>query len=137
VAANLDKVVKPEWAAKVLGIDYCDLPKLDRPWTKRVVGALRDERPQWLTEARRRHAARAARQWEERIAQLDVVLTRLGYNDPDLGTVDQAVLYIDGAVTHLMTEVRCAEGDAEAVAWRRWPKSMSAEEDYVDADWRD
>jgi hypothetical protein len=52
---KLDKVVKPSWAAKVLGIAYSDLPKLDRPWTKGDVRKLRDSKPDWLTEARRRH----------------------------------------------------------------------------------
>lgn len=30
MSAKLNKVVKPEWAARVLGIDYADLPKLDQ-----------------------------------------------------------------------------------------------------------
>lgn len=140
--ANLDKVVKPSWAAKVLSIDYSDLPKLDRLWTKRDVRLLRDSRPDWLTEARRRHAAngqqaRAAngqQAREARAAELDAALARLGYDAPDLGTVDQAVLYIDGALTHLMIETRCSEDEADQAAWRRWPKAMAAEEGYADAE---
>ncbi|MET8311365.1 hypothetical protein [Micromonospora sp. NPDC005173] len=130
--AKLDKVVKPRWAAKVLGIDYADLPKLDRPWTQRDVRSLRDSRPDWLTDARRRHAASVQQASEARAAELDVALARLGYDAPDLGTVDQAVLYIDGALTHLMIETRCSEDEADRAAWRRWPTSMAAEEDYAD-----
>lgn len=134
--ANLDKPVKPSRAAKVLSIDYADLPKLDRPWTKRDIRALRDAKPQWLTQARRQHADRRQREREERIAGLDETLGRLGYDAPDLGTLDQAVHYIDGARTHLMTETRCSEEDADAAAWRRWPKSMAEEQDDAEADWR-
>lgn len=130
--AKLDQVVKPKWAAKVLAIDYADLPKLDRPWTKQDVRSLRDSRPDWLTEARRRHAASVQQASQARAAELDVALARLGYNAPDLGTVDQAVLYIDGALTHVMIETRCSEDEADRAAWRRWPKSMAAEEDYAD-----
>ncbi|WP_143728114.1 hypothetical protein [Micromonospora cremea] len=130
--AKLDKVVKPRWAAKVLGIDYADLPKLDRPWTKRDVRSLRDSRPGWLTEARRRHATRVQQANESRAAELDAELARLGYDAPDLGTVDQAALYIDGALTHLTTVTRCSEDEADRAAWRRWRKSMAAEEDYAD-----
>ncbi|MFF0370108.1 hypothetical protein [Micromonospora sp. NPDC005087] len=132
--AKLDKVVKPRWAAKVLGIDYADLPKLDRPWTQRDVRSLRDSRPGWLTEARRRRAASVQQASEARAAELDVALARLGYDAPDLGTADQPVLYIDGALTHLMIETRCSEDESDRAAWRRWPKSMAAEEDYADQD---
>jgi hypothetical protein len=131
--ANLDKVVKPGWAAKVLSIDYSDLPKLDRPWTKRDVRALRDSKPDWLTEARRRHAASVRQASEARQAELDATLTRLGYDAPDLGTLDQALLYIDGALIHLMSVTRCSEDEADRAAWRRWPRSMAAEEEYADA----
>jgi hypothetical protein len=134
VPAKLDKVVKPSWAAKVLSIDHSDLPTLDRPWTKRDVRSLRDSTPDWLTEARRRHAASMQQAGEARAAELDAALVRLGYNAPDLGTVDQAALYIDVALTHLMTETRCSEDEADRAAWRRWPKSMAAEEDYADAE---
>jgi hypothetical protein len=125
--AKLDKPVKPSWAAKVLGIDYSDLPKLDHPWTKGDVRSLRDSRPDWLTEARR-HATRKQQAGEARSAELDAELARLGYDAPDLGTLDQAVLYLDGARTHLMTVTRCSEDEADRAAWRRWPKSMAAEE---------
>jgi hypothetical protein len=126
---NLDKVVKPAWAAKILGIDHAALPALGRPWTKRDVRALPEEQPPWLTEARCRYATRVQQQREQRAAQLNAAMTRLGYNDPDLGTVEQAVSYIDGALIHLKFETRCSEDDADAVAWRRWPKSTAAEEE--------
>ena len=47
------------------------------------------------------------------------------------------VLSIDFALTHLMTETRCCQDEADRVAWRRWPKSMTAEENYADADAED
>ncbi|MBQ0905495.1 hypothetical protein [Micromonospora sp. U21] len=126
--------MKPSWAAKVLGIDDADLPKLDRPWSQRDVRSLRESRPDWLIEARRRHAGSVQQASEARAAELDAELARLGYDAPDLGTVDQAALYIDDAVTHLTTVTRCSEDEADRAAWRRWPKSMAAEEDYADQD---
>ena len=132
--ARLDTVVEPSWAAKVLYIDYADLPTLDRPWTKRDVRSRRDSTPDWLSDARRRHATRVQEASEARAAGLDAALARLGYDAPDLGTVEQAVLYIDFALTHLMTETRCCQDEADRAGWRRWPKSMAAEEDYADAD---
>jgi hypothetical protein len=125
--------MKPGRAAKVLGIDYADLPRLDRPWTKRDVRALCGDRPQWLTDARRRYATGVQQEREERITRLDDAMTRLGYNAPDAGTLDQAVLYIDPARTHLMTETKCTEGDADAVAWRRWPGSMTEEQNDAES----
>ena len=122
------------WAAKVLAIAGQDLPKLDHPWTKGDVRALRDSKPDWLTEARRRYAARVREANEARAARLDIALARLGYDAADLGTLDQAVLYIDGAQTHLMTVTGCSEADAELAAWRRWPKSMAAEQSDADRD---
>ena len=105
--AKLDTVVQPSWAAKVLYIDHADLPTLDRPWTKRDVRALRDSTPDWLSDARRRQATRVQEASEARAAELDAALARLGYDAPDLGTVEQAVLCIDFALTHLMAETRC------------------------------
>jgi hypothetical protein len=131
-AAKLDTVVKTGWAAKVLGIDCADLPKLDHPWTKRDVRRLRDDRPQWLTEARRRHAKRVAAASRAKAERLAADLAELGYTAPDLGTLDQAVLYIDGARTHLVTATRCSERDADTAAWLRWPRSMACEEADVD-----
>jgi hypothetical protein len=46
---------------------------------------------------------------EKRIAELDAALTRLGYDAADHGTLEQAVLYADGARTHLMIETGCSE----------------------------
>ncbi|MBQ0905331.1 hypothetical protein [Micromonospora sp. U21] len=132
--AKLDRPVKPGLAAKALGIDYSDLPKLGHPWTKKNVRSLRDSTPGWLNEARRRHATRVQQASEARAAELDAELARLGYDAPDLGAVDQAALYIDAAVTHLTTVTRCSEDEADRAAWRRWPKSMAAEEDYADQD---
>ncbi len=132
--AKLDKVVKPGWVAKVLSIDDSDLPKLDRPWIRRDVRSLRDSKPDWLTDARRRHATHVQEASQARAAELDAALARLGYDAPDLGTLDQAVLYIDGALTHLMTETACCQDEADRAAWRRWPKSMTAEADHADAE---
>jgi len=131
---KLGKVVKPRWAAKVLGIARSDLPKLDRPWTKGDVRSLRDSRPDWLTEARRRHGKAQQAAGEARIAELVGEFARLGYTDPDLGTLDQAVLCLDGARTHLMCVTHCSEDEADRAAWLRWPKSMAAEEADAD-DW--
>ncbi|WP_124821272.1 hypothetical protein [Micromonospora ureilytica] len=75
MSARLDKVVKSRWAA-----DYADLPKLNRLWTQRGVRSLPDSRPDWLTEARRRHAATRQQISEARAAELEVALTRLGYD---------------------------------------------------------
>jgi hypothetical protein len=33
-----------------------------------------------------------------------------------------------------MIETRCSEDEADRAAWRRWPKSMAAEEDYADGE---
>ena len=135
---KLDRIVKPGWAAKVLCIDYADLPKLDHPWTKRDVRKLQQAKPEWLTAARCRHSAARAAKAAARLAELDTALVRLGCTAPDAGTVDQAVLYIDGACTHLMIDTGCSEDEADRAAWQRWPKSMSADEDAVDADgWLD
>ena len=61
-------------------------------------------------------------------AKLEVKLARLDYDAADLRTLNQAVRYIDGARTHLMTvNTRCSEADR--AAWRRWPKSVAAEAD--------
>src|SRR5262245_39084604 len=87
---NPDKVVKPDWAAKVLSIDPADLPKLGRRWTKRDVNQLRTERPMWLTEARRRYAAKKSAMAEDEARRLDEALTARGWTDPDLGTMEQA-----------------------------------------------
>jgi hypothetical protein len=135
-----DKVVKPGWAAKVLGIAYSDLPKLDHPWTKADVRKLRDSKPDWLTEARRRHGRNQQEAAEARTAELVATFARLGYDAPDLGTLDQAMFYLDDARTHLMTETHCCEDEADRAAWRVWPKSMAAEEAdaetvYDEADW--
>ena len=43
-------------------------------------------------------------------------------------TLNQAVLYLDGARTHLMCVTGCSEDEADHVAWRRWPDSMAADE---------
>ncbi len=125
---KLDKVVKPSWAAKVLGIAYSDLPKLDHPWTGRDVWTLRDSKPDWLTEARRRHGKNQQEAAEARTTELAAAFGRLGYHAPDLGTLDQAIFYLDGARIHLMTETHCSEDEADRAAWRLWPKSMAAEE---------
>ena len=132
MAAKLDKVVKPGWAAKVLCIDYAELPRLDHPWTKRDVHELRQAKPEWLTDARRRYATARETQAATEAAELDAALVRLGYTAPDAGTVDQAIHYIDPAMTHLMCQTRCTEDDAERAAWRRWPTSMTAAEDNAD-----
>ncbi|WP_432992402.1 hypothetical protein [Dactylosporangium sp. CA-233914] len=131
-AAKPGKAAQSSWAAKVLGIDYGDLPNLGRPWTKGDVRALRDSKPEWLTEARRRHSVRKQEAAEARTAELVAAFERLGYDAPDLGTLDQALLYIDGARIHLMSETRCSEGEADRAAWRRWPRSMAAEEHDAD-----
>jgi hypothetical protein len=137
---NLDKVVKPSWAAKVLGIAYCDLPKLDHPWAKGDVWKLRDSKPGWLTEARRRHGNNQQETAEARMTELVAAFARLGYDAPDLATLDQAIDYLDGARTYLMTQTHCSEDEADRAAWRLWPKSMAAEEadaetSYDEADW--
>jgi hypothetical protein len=82
----------------------------------------------------RRHAASVQQASDARCAELDAALTRLGYDAPDLGTLDQALLYIDGALTHLMTAARCCRDEADRAAWRRWSKSMAAEEDHAYAE---
>jgi hypothetical protein len=133
---KLDRTVKPGWVANVLSIDVADLPKLDRPWSKRDIRALRVESPKWLADVRRRHATRVQQDREALNARLDAEITRLGYNDPDLGTVDQAVLYIAGAITYLMHETGCTERDGDMVALRRLPKSMEAEEHVADTEER-
>lgn len=69
------------------------------------------------------------------LAELVATFARLGYDAADLGTVEQAVLYIDGARTHLMVETRCSEDEADHAAWKLWPKSMEAEEAECEADW--
>ncbi|SCL21108.1 hypothetical protein GA0074692_1087 [Micromonospora pallida] len=127
-AHKLDKVVKPSWAARVLCIDHSDLPKLDRPWTKGDVRELRDSNPAWLTEARQRYATRRQQESETRMAELAAEFARLGYDEPDQGTLDQAMHYIDGARTHLMIATDCSETEADRAAWRVWPKSMAAED---------
>lgn len=137
---NLDKVVKPSWAAKALGIAYSDLPKLDRPWTKGDIRKLRDGKPDWLTDARRRHGKDQQEAAEARLTELVAAYERLGYDAPDLGTLDQAIFYLDIARTHLMAETRCSEDEADRAAWRLWPRSMAAEEadaetSYDEADW--
>jgi hypothetical protein len=111
----------------VLRIDHSDLPKLDRPWTRRDVRPLRDSMPDRLTDARRRQATRVQEASQARAAELDAAPARPGYDAPDLGTLDQTVRSIDFALTHLMTETRCCEGEADRAAWRRWPKSMTGD----------
>jgi len=127
---NPDKIARHP--AKALHINGADLPNLGRPWTKRDVHTLRAEKPAWLTDARRRRAAMMAAAAEAEGARLDAELTRLGYTAPDEGTADQGFLYIDGALIHLQHAAKCTEDDADSAAWRRWPKSMAAVEDYDD-----
>lgn len=131
----MDKVVKPSWAAKVLGIDYSDLPRLDRAWTKRDIRQLHADRPDWLTEARRRHNIRKQQAAAARAAKLDAELTRLGYTAADAGSLDQALNYIDGARLHLMHVTGCTELEADQAAWRRWPESMHLEQADAEAHW--
>lgn len=95
---------------------------------------LDNSKPDRLADARRGHATRVQEASQARAAELDAALARLGYNAPDLATVDQAVRCIDLALTHLMTETGCSKDEADRGAWRRWPKSMTAEEDYADAE---
>jgi hypothetical protein len=114
--------------AKVLGIAYSDLPKLDHRWTKGEVRKLRDGKPDWLTEARRRHGRTQQEAAEAKTAELVAAFARLGYDAADLATLDQAIVYVDGARTHLIAETRCSEDEADRAAWRLWPKSMAAEQ---------
>jgi hypothetical protein len=70
---HVPKPLRPRHAAGQLNIATEDLPDLGRPWTRDDVRALRDERPEWLTEARRRFAAAAAARYAaEREAALEL-----------------------------------------------------------------
>jgi len=129
---NPDKIARHP--AKALGIGGADLPNLGRTWTKRDIHKLRTEKPEWLTEARKRHGAQVTAVAEKEAERLDAELTKLGYTATDLGTVDQGISYIDGALIHLRTAAKCSEDAADRAAWRRWPKSMEALEDYDDAE---
>ena len=128
---NLDKPVKGG-PAKALAIDPSDLPQLHRPWTKRDVVELRNARPEWLTAARRRHAAArdaAATAKTESLAQR---LRDLGYGDADAGTLDFYFGRVDGAMTHLQCTTKCTDGDADNAARVLWPKTMAVADDYED-----
>jgi hypothetical protein len=109
-------------AAARLNIGVADLPRKGA-WTREQVRALRAERPDWLTQARRAYAAgkdeRAARQRKAREALLD----KGGYTAPDTGR-DEMIVYADEALVYLL---RCgvAQGDAEAAVDRRWPSTCA------------
>lgn len=124
---KLDKVVKPGQVAKTLSIAYTDLPDLGRLWTKRDVRELQQAKPDWLTAARRRHAAATEARTAARAQHLAATLDRLGYDAPDEGTTEQAIAYIDPARTHLMIATDCSEEEADRAAWLLWPDSMGAE----------
>ena len=112
-----------------LHIGVTDLPELSGAWTKQDVRRLRQERPQWLTDARRLHAATREAHAAEIAARLDAAPVRLGYTAEDAGTVEQAALYVDFACTHLMIDTGCTEEEADRAVWRRWPRSLAAEDD--------
>jgi hypothetical protein len=127
-----DRKVTRAWAAKVLGIGPDDLP--DGPWTKRHVRELRQARPEWLTQARRAWPAARQQAKSARTEELAAQLRALGYDAPDLGSVDQAFGYIEGACLGLQHAVGCSEQEADDAARALWPRSMSAYDAYDEED---
>jgi hypothetical protein len=113
-------------AAARLNIAVADLPRKGA-WTREEVRDLRAERPEWLTQARRAHAARKDEQAARRRMAIEALLDKGGYTAPDTGR-DDMIVYADEALLYLL---RCcvAHEDAEAAVERRWP-STCADDDW-------
>ena len=122
------KPLKRAAAAARLSIEVIDLPDLGRQWTKADVLRLRRERPDWLTVARRRHAAEQKRRAERRCKELAAMLDAAGFSRPDDGS-DNMIPYADDAYMYLLMVKKVSDADAQRAVEARWPSVADDEFD--------
>jgi hypothetical protein len=92
------------------------------------VGRLRQERPGWLTAARRRHAAEQRRRVEQRGNELAAMLDAGGFTRSDDGS-DNMIPYADDAYMYLLMVRKVPDADARRAVDARWPSVTDFEFD--------
>lgn len=121
----MSKRLSPAQAAARLSVSVEALPH-GGPWTREEVRSLCAGRPDWLTRARREHAAFKDAEAARKRRAVDAILDDGGYTAPDTGR-DEVILYADEALLFLLRH-GVPRDDAEAAVDRRWPPTCAGDE---------
>lgn len=114
---HTNKALRRKQVAARLNILQDDVPDLGRQWTRKDVLRLRRQRPDWLTDARRRLANERHQQRVTELARAEDLL--IGSNfEPEYEDAEAAYLRAD-SVRFYLSDMGVPEDVVEEVV-RRW-----------------